>query len=135
MKGFIGPLGDDLPSIVIIVLALSMFFAGLTFAINTYNQKVLGLDVLRGAVDIGRVITQDGLITSNLDFYERKAEPTANSYAIDFVLYFADDFVDSDDPAPKDCDPNWYRFNYLVAVSGENDVELKTLVICAGRSV
>lgn len=129
-KGFIGPLGDDLPSVVAIVLALSIFFAGLAFALNTYNQKIAGLDILKGSMDVGRVITGEGIITENLNSLKSKAETTAHSYGIDFELYFADD------PGTKtgDCDPNWYVFNYLVTTwyKGE-DIQLRTLVLCVGK--
>ncbi len=135
MKGFIGPLGDDLPSVVVIVLALTMFFAGLTFALNIYNQKLLSMDVLRGSVDIGRIITQDGLTSSDLFSYKSRAESTAKSYALNFSLYFADDPAGTQTGS---CGPNWYKFNYLVAVTSTQpglDVKLRTLVLCSGRSV
>lgn len=128
-KGFIGPLGDDLPSVVAIILALSIFFSGLTYALNTYNQKIVGLEVLRGSMDVSRVLTGEGIITEDLDSLHVKADTTARSYGLEFALRYTDG---SD--SWHTCEEDWYVFNYLVAtwLSGE-DIELRTLVICIGR--
>lgn len=131
-KGFIGPLGDDLPSVVIIVLAMGLFFSGLLFAINTYNQKIVSLQVLRGSLDIGRVVTDEGIIVGDsLSILKAKADIVAKTSGLKFELYFADN-----QPGTKtgDCGSSWYKFNYLVAyLSSTSDIVLRTLVLCTGR--
>ena len=130
-KGFIGPLGDDLPSVVAIVLAMGLFFSGLLYAINTYNQKIVGLEVLRGSIDIGRVVTGEGIIIGDLSSLKSKADTTARSAGLNFELYFADS---PSATQTGQCGDNWYRFNYLVAyMQSTSDITLRTLVLCTGR--
>ncbi|MBN1940859.1 MAG: hypothetical protein JW772_01620 [Candidatus Diapherotrites archaeon] len=38
-KGFIGPIGDDLPSLIPLVFALIIFFYSFTFAWNIYDER------------------------------------------------------------------------------------------------
>ena len=39
-KGFIGPIGDDLPSVIAVMLALGLFFSSVRYALNAYDQKI-----------------------------------------------------------------------------------------------
>ena len=55
-KGFIGPIGDDLPSLIAVMLALGLFFSGIVVALNTYNQKISSLNLLQGGVDMSRAL-------------------------------------------------------------------------------
>ena len=64
-KGFIGPIGDDLPSLVAVLLALGIFFSSLSFTFNAYNEKIASMNKLKGSIDIARVVTQEGLIIEN----------------------------------------------------------------------
>jgi hypothetical protein len=67
-KGFLGPIGDDLPSLIPLLFALMIFFATYSFALNEFtleNQEINNkLEVLR----ISRIIRTDGLIDSHQDF-------------------------------------------------------------------
>lgn len=131
MKGFIGPLGDDLPSIIAIVLALGLFFSGLLYAVNTYNQKMIGLEVLTGSVDIGRIVTGEGIIVGDLSSLKSSAENTARSAGLNFELYFADS---PSTTQTGQCGVGWYKFDYLVAyMQSSSDITLRTLVLCVGR--
>jgi len=38
-KGFLGPIGDDLPSLIPLLFALTMFFYVFTFTWNTFDQR------------------------------------------------------------------------------------------------
>ena len=38
-KGFIGPIGDDLPSIIPLVFALIVFFSGFYLTMNVFESK------------------------------------------------------------------------------------------------
>ncbi len=61
-KGFIGPLGDDLPSLIAIMLALTLFFSGLTFSMNVFDQKRERARLMKGALDISRVIIKEKIL-------------------------------------------------------------------------
>lgn len=139
-KGFIGPIGDDLPSLVTILLALGIFFSSLTFTFNAYNEKIASMNKLKGSIDIARVVTQDGLIIEGgsaeiaLQDLKDRATPTARSYGLDLELSYIDDIGDRF-PKTGDCGTDWFTFRYLMAtVPGEDVrfVELKTLEICVG---
>ncbi|MEM0372792.1 MAG: hypothetical protein QXO69_03085 [archaeon] len=129
LKGFIGPLGDDIPSLLAVLLALSLFFSALSFSFNAYNEKVKSFEKLKGAIDISRVVTQDGLITADLATLKNKATPTAMSYGVRFELAF------KNGATTGPCGPDWLKFVYLVpyAPAGDlNAITLKRLEICVG---
>ena len=128
MKGFVGPIGDDLPSILAILLALSVFFSGLTFALTTYNERLDNFNKLKGTIDIGRKVTSSGRITSSAGDLRNNAEKIAQSYGLDFCIDFAS--VTACYPnSIGSCKDDWVRLKYLVASGGG---DLTDLEVCAG---
>ena len=132
MKGFIGPIGDDLPSILSILLALSLFFSGLSFTLDVYNQRLDNFNQLKGTMDIARKVTSDGLILNGIDANDLRdsAKDIAKSYGLDFCVKF-----DSKNRCnvPGGCKSDWVKFTYLVAYQEDNgDIELDNLEVCAG---
>ena len=131
MRGFIGPIGDDLPSILAILLALSIFFSGLTFALNTYNQRLESFNQLKGAMDIARKVTADGLISSSTTATTlvTDADPIARSYGIDFCV----EFNGIKCSVGTSCKDEWIKLNYLVAYkSPMGKIKLTEMRVCAG---
>ena len=127
-KGFIGPIGDDLPSILGIVLALGLFFAGISYSLNAYNQKIDNLKTMKGAIEITRVITKEGFIT-NVDSSDVKelAESVAKSYGLQYKAVLG--------PNMKTVKCAGYAFTYLVAsTSSESSSGLATLYVCVCRA-
>ncbi|MBI1973997.1 hypothetical protein HYS54_04240 [Candidatus Micrarchaeota archaeon] len=55
-KGFIGPIGDDLPAMIAVMLALGLFFSAMLVTLNMYNQKITTLQLLNGGMDASRAI-------------------------------------------------------------------------------
>jgi hypothetical protein len=117
-KGFIGPIGDDLPSILGIVLALGLFFAGMAYSFNVYNQKIDNLRTMKGAIEITRVITKYGVITDPAA-QNQDAADVAQSYGLDSRANF--------DSPHSECDEPFYVFTYLVMGPSS---DLRTLYIC-----
>ena len=108
-RGFIGPIGDDLPSIVAIMLALGLFFSGVLFALNAYNQKLASLDLLKGGLEVSRVVLADGLVLKPLSEYEKlgsNADLAAKSYGLAFKLGF--------DKKSSSCGKNSFVMSYFV---------------------
>jgi hypothetical protein len=129
-RGFIGPIGDDLPSLIMIVLALTLFFSGVLFCLNAYNQKIDNANLLTGAMDISRAVTINGLVSNNLVSEREKARDIAQSYGLKYDVYFA---KDSPVNCPEDSNnrlANAHTFGYLVAkLKSSGDIVLDTLII------
>ncbi len=126
-KGFIGPIGDDVPSLIAIILAMGLFFTGFLHAMDVYNQKIVDMEALKGSVEIARAVLGEGILSyddwSNID--SQAIDHIAKSYSLDKKVFL-------DDKAT--CDENAYRFSYLVAVYGSSgDVELHKMVVCTKR--
>jgi len=121
-KGFIGPIGDDLPSIISIMLALGIFFSAITYTLDIYNQKKVDSDLLKGSVEIARAIFDKGLLTT---VNPALASYVGKSYALNYLTCM--------DESPCSCPANSYRFSYLVAMSSSGNNELHKLVICTWK--
>ena len=131
LKGFIGPLGDDIPSLLIVMLALSLFFAALSYTFDSYDMKVRNFQKLKGAMDIARVVTADGLITRTLSDISLDAKPIAKSYSLNYSI----EYTDGSERSGVDCSTvNWLVFDYPIAKydSSTNNILLKTLRVCVG---
>ena len=138
MKAFIGPLGDDIPSIIAILLALGLFFSGMTFALNSFNEKSNSVSLLKASVEMSRSATSRVLMPENirdssnpLAFnINQRIKYSALSYGVDFKEY-QDVFYDNDDS----CESGDYIVRHLVPVIGSSleDIQLKTLNLCVRK--
>ncbi|MFH0955353.1 MAG: hypothetical protein V1777_04590 [Candidatus Micrarchaeota archaeon] len=61
-KGFIGPIGDDLPSLIPLTFALVIFFGAFAFAFNAFDQKKIDFDQKFALLRIGQTLKGDNLI-------------------------------------------------------------------------
>jgi hypothetical protein len=62
-KGFVGPLGDDIPSIFPIVFGVMLFFGTIAFAGNLVAEKNSYLEVRKAAVSLSYILTEKGFVT------------------------------------------------------------------------
>jgi len=67
-KGFLGPIGDDLPSLIPLILALVFFFGTFTFAFNVFNEKNADFQADLTVMNIARALKGTSLISSTDDF-------------------------------------------------------------------
>ena len=67
-KGFIGPLGDDLPSLIPILVGLIIFFSSFTFAFNAFDKRNSDLASDRAVLEVARVLQSNGYIVGVEDF-------------------------------------------------------------------
>ncbi|MDO8537665.1 MAG: hypothetical protein Q7S21_02165 [archaeon] len=67
-KGFLGPIGDDLPSLIPLVFALTIFFAVFYLTFNTFNERTQDFDNDTSAVQISAALRGTGFIASSEDF-------------------------------------------------------------------
>ncbi len=134
-KGFIGPLGDDLPSLIAIMLALTLFFSGLTFSMNVFDQKRERARLMKGALDISRVIIKEKILPMQEEKLKTgEANSTADSNNLAFNAGYGEDGVENLEPHPPDalndnngCGNNSIYFSYLVVKEGG---DLETLRVC-----
>lgn len=122
-KGFIGPIGDDLPSVIAVMLALGLFFSSVTYALNAYDQKIDNLAVLKGSLEISRIFLGEGLLqqTISSDLMKR-ADYIAISYGLEYAVGY-----------DISCEDGDYILRYLVATWDNEESELRTLVLCIRR--
>ncbi len=70
-KGFLGPIGDDLPSLIPLVFALTIFFYVFTFTWNAFDEKNKGFDDDISILRIASVIKANSYIPNYAIFTER----------------------------------------------------------------
>lgn len=73
-KGFIGPIGDDLPSLIPLVFALMIFFSVFTFTWNVFDQKNRVFDDAISIIEVSSILKSNGYIQSKSVFDERCIE-------------------------------------------------------------
>lgn len=81
LKGFVGPLGDDLPSIFPIVAGVLLFVASLLYANNLVDQKNQQLDTRKAALGLSYIVTEKGLIDDAAEFKDVKCEDQLKKFA------------------------------------------------------
>ncbi len=62
-RGFIGPLGDDIPSLFPIIFGILLFIGALAYASNALAVKSSALDVRKAAVELAYLVTERGELT------------------------------------------------------------------------
>lgn len=67
-KAFIGPIGDDLPSLIPIVFALAVFFSAFNVALENFDSKNMGFSDDLDALKIARVLRSNGYLVDYSNF-------------------------------------------------------------------
>ncbi len=70
-KGFIGPIGDDLPSLIPIIVALVLFFTIFSITINSYNSKNESINRNISMMNVSRILKEDSMILGAEQFLDR----------------------------------------------------------------
>lgn len=87
-KAFIGPLGDDIPSIFPIMAGVLLFLGTVAYATQLVDEKNKDLDTRRGALAIAYLATDKGY-SDEASFFQKcetSIKPTALSYAVKFAV-------------------------------------------------
>lgn len=93
-KGFIGPIGDDLPSLIPIVTGLVIFFSVFVLTLNTYNEKNVFLERQMDMTTVARDIKGDSLILNWSQFNHRCNEMKLRRYPYSFMIAIYNNEVD-----------------------------------------
>jgi hypothetical protein len=83
-KGFIGAIGDDLPSLIPILISLLLFFTIFSLTLNTYNSKNVILRKNMGLMSISRELKGDSLILDVNQFKLRCDNTRLTTHAYNF---------------------------------------------------
>ena len=67
-KGFIGPIGDDIPSIIPLLIGLVIFFSTFSLTFNIYNQRNADFKADLSTLRVARVLQFNGYIVSGQEF-------------------------------------------------------------------
>jgi hypothetical protein len=91
-KGFIGPIGDDLPSLIPIVVSLLLFFMIFSATLSTYSSKNLEIRKQTDMLSAARIIKGDSIILSIDQFKDRCDTVKMKNYPSSFMfaIYKAD---------------------------------------------
>src|SRR3989344_5883926 len=69
-KGFIGPVGDDLPSLIPLLFGLVMFFSTFTIAFNAFDSRNAEFDNDIAVMRVSRILQSNSYIYSYKNFRE-----------------------------------------------------------------
>jgi hypothetical protein len=83
-KGFLGPIGDDLPSLIPLVFALIVFFGVFNLALGVFERKSSDFSADIAVLQIANGFRGTGYITGYEDF-----EKTCNSINVRRIKYVA----------------------------------------------
>ncbi|MDD5163662.1 MAG: hypothetical protein PHD95_05655 [Candidatus ainarchaeum sp.] len=85
-KGFLGPIGDDLPSLIPLVFALIIFFYSFTFAWNAFDQKNRFFDDSKDVLDLASIMRGNSYVAGFDSFKESCANAQSGVKRIKFVV-------------------------------------------------
>jgi hypothetical protein len=115
IKGFIGSIGDDLPSLIPLFFALMIFFGALAFAFTTINEKNSTINTYIDSLTIAKSALSDGAFASLSEFNETQSSFVTLSNYMYGLIYLPDDAeydfeslfeYDVKDIFVKECDNN-----------------------------
>ena len=69
-RGYIGPIGDDIPSLIPIVVGLVIFFSAFAFSLNEFNSRSQAFAADRDALLIANTLKGSSYISSYNSFKE-----------------------------------------------------------------
>jgi hypothetical protein len=132
-KGFIGSIGDDLPSLIPLFFALMLFFGALAFAFTTINERnslintyIDSLTIAKNALSDGSFAdlnefkaTQNNIVTMSNYIFGLIYLPSNKSdqEGFDFESMLAQDFHQS---FVGDCSNGDIALNFNVAITNNN---------------
>ncbi|NYZ77901.1 hypothetical protein H0N96_00685, partial [Candidatus Micrarchaeota archaeon] len=67
-KGFVGPLGDDIPSIFPIVAGVLLFIGTLVYAFGLVQEKNQYLEIRRAGMTLSYIMTEKGVMPTEAEF-------------------------------------------------------------------
>jgi|GEM_PF-3595741 len=112
-KGFIGSIGDDLPSLIPLFFALMIFFGAMAFAFTTINEKNVTINTYIDSLTVSRSALSDGSFASLDEFVSSQKSLVTMSNYIYGLIYLSNEndfdfenifLYDIEDVFVKQCD-------------------------------
>jgi len=124
-KGFLGPIGDDLPSLIPIVFSLLIFLGAFGFAFSIFVQRSVQLESAVEIVNISKSLRGTSYYTGYDDFMRR-----CNALGIKKVNYLAGLLPLSQNPLSPDNKDHFQGIDFenpkfFEIVQGGNTLEFK----------
>jgi hypothetical protein len=85
-KGFIGPIGDDLPSLIPIMISLLLFFSIFSFTLNIYDAQNDEIRKHITMISVARSLKGDSLITDYELFNNKCAKIKEKKFPYSFMV-------------------------------------------------
>lgn len=67
-RGYLGPIGDDIPSLIPIIVGMITFFSAFSFTLNEYNQRSASFAADRDTLIIANSLKGDSYLSSYAEF-------------------------------------------------------------------
>ncbi len=140
-KGFIGAIGDDLPSLIPIFVGLVIFFAVFLNVFNDYNAKNKLFNLNQEAVEISMQLKSDPVIIDYDHFMEKceniKTTKKWNAFLVDlpldteqFELISLEKITRSknsyEDFVFSEIDPNLNNYNYYMCNDNLDEIDIRS---------
>jgi len=119
-KGFIGSIGDDLPSLVPLFFALMIFFAALAFAFTTINNRNAVINTYIDSLTIAKSALSDASFSTLAEFKSTQSNIVTMSNYIYGIVYIPDDATfnfendlqnNFENVFVQDCDDNAFKIS------------------------
>ena len=92
-KSFIGPLGDDIPSIFPIVFSVLLFTGSILYANQLISEKARAIEIREGAIALSYLVTEKGFMEVDVQgnpllekTCEEKVNPRAASLDVKYLI-------------------------------------------------
>ena len=133
-RGFLGPLGDDLPSLIPLLFALVIFFSAFTSAFNTFDKKNSAFQAELEVSSIANKMRSDSYIEGYDGFQALCKKITESDVKYKIGLIELPLKVDDDVPPITPLAPNFYSFptddkKFECPEDGENPTEISRNII------
>lgn len=67
-RGYLGPIGDDIPSLIPIIVGLITFFGAFTYTLNEYNHRTQTFAADRDSLIIANALKGDSYLSNYTEF-------------------------------------------------------------------
>ena len=95
-RGFIGPIGDDIPSIFPIMAGIVLFIATLIYANSEFEAKTAAINLRKAGLDLSYIVIEKGYVNQN-GFEEtcNLLKPSATKNNVKFAVMLRDCTTDT----------------------------------------
>lgn len=131
-KGFLGPIGDDLPSLIPLLFALLVFFSTFSFSFGVFNSENTSFQEDIAVLNVSRILKGTNYITSYNDFAQKCA--SINISSTKFIAGITNYFTAPDAYAGQyggNDNPRAYELGFFKATTADGEKTFE----CPNRNI